>query len=127
MSINDRILSVRNALKMSQRAFGDAINITSSALSKLERGENNPSAQTIQLICSQFHVNSMWLKDGADVPMFLDDETDEDAILRILHGDDPWIRDMIIDLYHLPPECRDAVRTLCAHIRANRKESPEKE
>ena len=118
MTINDRILSVRTALKMSQRSFGDAINITSSALSKLERGENNPSPQTIQLICTQFNVNPEWLKDGADVPMFLPDDDPDDAVLRILNGADPWKKKIILSLSHMPPECWDAVRTLAQYCKA---------
>lgn len=125
--MNNRIKQIRLALNLSQEEFGNRLSIGKASVSKIELGTNKPSQQTIQLICSQFRVNSEWLKDGADVPMFLDDDTDEDAILRILQGDDPWIRDLIIDLYDMPPECRDAVRTLCAHIRANRKETPEKE
>lgn len=118
MSINERVLAVRTALKMSQRAFGETINITSSALSKLERGENNPSAQTISLICTKFNVNSEWLKDGEDVPMFLDDEeTDEEMVYRILQGEEQWKKDIIVKLCKMPPECWEAVRKLARHFK----------
>ena len=38
--------------------------IGKSSVSKIELGENNPSDQTIMLICSIFNVNEVWLRTG---------------------------------------------------------------
>lgn len=63
--MNNRIKHLRkDILKLSQEAFGNAIKIKRSSVSKIESGENNPSKQTISLICSTFKVNEEWLETG---------------------------------------------------------------
>ena len=116
--MNNRIKQIRLALNMSKEEFGNRLSIGKASVSKIELGTNKPSSQTIQLICSQFRVNSEWLKDGADVPMFLDDETDEELVDRIIQGDDPWKREVILSLCGMPQECWDAVRTLVRHFKS---------
>lgn len=44
--------------------FGKRIGITRSSVCKLESGENNPSEQTIKLICKEFNVSYDWLTNG---------------------------------------------------------------
>ena len=80
MELNERIKRIRKELKLTQKNFGESIGISGPSVAKLESGENNPSKQTISLICSKFNVNPEWLKDGEDVPMFLD-ITPEDQLL----------------------------------------------
>lgn len=125
--MNNRIKQIRLALNLSQEEFGNRLSIGKASVSKIELGTNKPSQQTIQLICSQFHVNSMWLKDGADVPMFLEDETDEDAVLRLLHDSEPWKKKLILALCKMPPECWDATYTLIQHFISQHNKAPEKE
>ena len=79
--MNERIKELRTSLKLSQEIFASRIKITRSSVSKLEKGENNPSEQTIALICKQFNVNEEWLKNGTG-DMFKEiPEEDETAIL----------------------------------------------
>ena len=63
--MNNRIKELRLNLGLSQEAFGKQIKIGRSSVSKLESGENNPSDQTISLICKEFNVNEDWLRTGA--------------------------------------------------------------
>lgn len=62
--MKNRISLIRSTLKLSQEAFGKRIGISGASVSKLESGENNPSEQTIRLICSTFGVDYLWLKTG---------------------------------------------------------------
>lgn len=62
--MNNRIKELRLDLGLSQEAFGKQIKIGRSSVSKLESGENNPSDQTISLICKEFNVNEEWLRTG---------------------------------------------------------------
>jgi transcriptional regulator with XRE-family HTH domain len=55
---------IRKKNKLSQEAFGERIGVTKTSISKIESGVNNPSEQTIQLICSEFSVNKDWLLTG---------------------------------------------------------------
>ena len=90
-AVNLRIKILRESLSMSQRSFGERIGISGPSVARIESGENNPSKQTIELICSKFNVNPEWLKDGADVPMFLEIDDDDDLLVnRIMAGEDEF-------------------------------------
>ena len=62
--MNCRIKKIREENKRSQEEFGKRIGVGRSSISKLESGENNPSDQTILLICNTFNVNEDWLRTG---------------------------------------------------------------
>ena len=49
--LGSRIKELRQTLDLSMDVFGSKIGITKSSISKLEKGDNNPSEQTIKLIC----------------------------------------------------------------------------
>lgn len=113
-----RIKAIRDNLGMTQSQFAESLGIGRSSIAKIESGENNPSSQTIKQICTQFNVNAEYLKDGrTDVPMFLDDESDEEMVYRILQGEDQWKKDIIIKLCKMPQDCWDAVIKLARHLK----------
>lgn len=62
--MNNRIRSVRKKADLSQEAFGAKLGITKSSVSLLESGRNNPSDQTIKLICKEFGISYQWLVNG---------------------------------------------------------------
>lgn len=62
--MNERLKQIRKECGLSQVEFGKRICIGKTAVSKLETGENNPSEQTMKLICKEFRVNYFWLRDG---------------------------------------------------------------
>lgn len=62
--MKEQIKKLRKYLGLSQEEFSARIKITRSSVSKLENGENNPSSQTITLICREFGVNEVWLRTG---------------------------------------------------------------
>lgn len=67
--MNERLKELRKKCGLSQDEFGKRIGIGKTSISKLETGENNPSDQTILLICKEFNVNEKWLRTG-DGEMF---------------------------------------------------------
>lgn len=62
--MNERIKALRKKLKLSQEEFGKRIGVGKTSISKIETGENNPSDQTVMLICNEFNVNEKWLRNG---------------------------------------------------------------
>ena len=62
--MNKRIRQIRLDLGLSQSEFGRKIGITTSAISRIESGENSASTQTIMLICREFNINYDWLTAG---------------------------------------------------------------
>lgn len=67
-TMNERIKQIRKGKDISQEEFGNKIGITRSSVSLLESGRNNPSEQTIKLICQEFSVNELWLRTGQGNP-----------------------------------------------------------
>lgn len=62
--MNERIKQVRLALGLSQDSFGARIGLGKSSLSKIERGANSTTDQTILSICREFGVDEVWLRTG---------------------------------------------------------------
>lgn len=62
--MNERIKLIRKEANLSQEDFGNRLSITKASISRLESGINNPSDQTISLICKEFNVNEDWLRTG---------------------------------------------------------------
>ena len=71
MNINNRIAELRKVLNLSMEKFGNKIGITRNSINAIEKGRNNPSEQTIMLICKAYNVSPLWLKEGIG-DMFLD-------------------------------------------------------
>lgn len=66
--MKNRIRKIRTDKHLSMEKFGERIGITRSSVCKLENGENNPSEQTIRLICQEFSINEHWLRTGEGEP-----------------------------------------------------------
>ena len=62
--MNERIKTLRKSLGFTLDEFGARIGIGKSAASKIERGKNGVSEQTIKSICREFSVNEDWLRTG---------------------------------------------------------------
>ena len=69
--INIRITELRKVLNLSMEKFGNQVVINRSSINAIEKGRNNPSEQTIMLICKAYNVSPLWLKEGIG-DMFLD-------------------------------------------------------
>lgn len=65
-SINERVRMIRKSdvIHMTLAEFGKRLGVRSTAISKIELGENNLTDQMKILICKNFHVNPVWLDTG---------------------------------------------------------------
>ena len=71
MNTNDRVKLLRNTLQLNQETFGEKLGIKKSAVSKIEKGENNLKDQLAKLIFKTYNLNYFWLRDGVG-EMFID-------------------------------------------------------
>lgn len=62
--MNERFKEVRKVLGLTQSEFGKSLGISNTAISKIEKGENNVSESNIISICREFGVNEEWLRTG---------------------------------------------------------------
>lgn len=64
MTTGERVKLIRTEAKMTLEKFGIVLGIGKTAVSKIERGENNLTEQNIKAIAREFRVSEEWLKTG---------------------------------------------------------------
>lgn len=95
MFIGDRIRRIRtgSTAKITQEQFGARIGVSREVITSYELGRVEPPEPTIRLICREFGVSYVWLKDGVgemeEIPA---DAQTLDAIERILEGDSEFVK-----------------------------------
>lgn len=108
MTINERIRHLRKTLKLNQEDFSTQIGLKRASISWMEQNGNNITEQNTKQICSVFHVNENWLRNG-DGDIFISDM--ESLIERLkdeLHLNDTEIA--ILNTYlECPEEQRQAI------------------
>lgn len=70
-TIGQRINVVRKKLNLTLEKFGEKIGISKVSVRAIEKGINNPSEQTIKLICSVYNVDYVWLTQGVGEDIFI--------------------------------------------------------
>lgn len=80
MGLDDRIKAVREALKLSQREFGERLGVSRDVISNIEYGRVQPKELLLRHICELYKVNEHWLNTG-EGEMF-DTDPEEDRKLK---------------------------------------------
>lgn len=108
MTIGERVKEVRKSCGLTLEKFGAKIKIKAASVSLIERGINNPSDQTISLICKEFHINESWLRTGAGEMSAKSYESELEKMCAergLSHADYVAIRKIM----EMPQAARDAV------------------
>lgn len=83
MSIGQRILSLRKALKLTQEEFSSRLKISKGFLSNLEKGVRFPSDQLIKLISYEFSSSENWLETGEGETFVSPEESLKNIMARL--------------------------------------------
>ncbi len=78
--MNERIKAARKVLGLTMEQFGARIGMGKSSVSKIEKGANSTTDQTIKSICREFGVSEKWLRTG-EGGMF--DQSTESSLDRL--------------------------------------------
>ena len=62
--MNKNLKLLRDDLGLSQKEFGNKLNVTDTTISKWESGVRNLTDRTITQICDTFNVNYEWFMSG---------------------------------------------------------------
>lgn len=119
--MHNRLKDLRTDLNLTQEEFANKICVTKSSVSMMERGERNPSPQTVQLICQQFGVRKDWLLEGTG-PMKLPAVEDDAIIDEVLAGDDEFVKAVIRGIAKSPggwEKMRDVFNAIAAELQKN--------
>lgn len=62
--MNNRFIELRKSLNLTQKEMGDAIGISNSGVSNIEKGLRSVTEKHIRLLSVTFHINEEWLRTG---------------------------------------------------------------
>lgn len=83
--MNERIKYLRDdLLHLSRAAFGQRIGVSGDVINNLERGRVDVKEHIIKLICSEFHVDYIWLTTGEGDPFLNSDDDFYEKLDRIM-------------------------------------------
>jgi transcriptional regulator with XRE-family HTH domain len=93
----ERLKAVRNALKLSQRAFTKGIYTSQSYYARMEQGKMPVNDRIIELICYKYGINKEFLREGTG-EMFSGDPPDVkiDQLYQIFIELNPLFRDYLM-------------------------------
>ncbi len=81
--MSNRIRAVREALKLSQRAFGEKLGVSRDVISNIEYGRVQPKELFLRHMCRLYKVNEHWLETG-DGEMFEGNPKETDKLEEAL-------------------------------------------
>ena len=93
--MNERIRILREILNLKQSEFANAIGLTTSSVSDMERNQAPITERTIIAICSKFKVNEEWLRYGKE-PIFLEYDKKHDEFFSVFKDLHPVLQDFLI-------------------------------
>jgi transcriptional regulator with XRE-family HTH domain len=97
--VNERIVILRHALKLTQVEFAQKILISNGFMAQLELGQRKLNDRLIRLMRTTFGVNEAWLRTGTG-EMFQKDVTPDYKITEaeeIFKKLNPFFQDFILD------------------------------
>lgn len=110
MTQGERVKEIRKNLGLTLEKFGNRLGVGKTAISKIEKGENNLTEQMTKSICREFSVDYIWLTTG-DGEMFIESDDDFlDRIDQMLAGENEARKNMIKALLYAPD---DDVESFC--------------
>lgn len=124
MTQGERVKELRKTMGLTLEKFGNKLGVGKTAISKIEKGENNLTEQMTKAICREYNVNYAWLVDGVG-EMFSDmPKTILDQVTREYDLDD--LDRLIIEKYlQMPPEKREVAKEYIRSIVEAQKEKDE--
>ena len=63
-SLSNRVKAIREALKLSQREFGEKLGVSRDVISNIEYNRVLPKELLLRHICELYNVNQHWLETG---------------------------------------------------------------
>lgn len=121
--IKERFKSIRNDAKLSQKEFGNLINLSQSQIASYESGHRTITPRTVDDICLKFKVNKEWLLHGIGEP-YLEKNIDtliSDALAEITLTNNEKLKEAVIKLCELDEPYLDLVLNLINGLNENKK------
>ena len=108
--MQQRLKTIRKNANMTQRQFAECIGVSRDVIASWEIGRAQPSEAVLRLICKQCAVNYGWLKTG-EGEMQEPREAEAEKLMRILEGDNAFMKTFLYGLADLPKEAWEQMET----------------
>lgn len=121
MTVNKRLIQLREHLQLNQQKFAEKINRAQSTYCEYEKGKNIPE-RTISDICREFNVSEDWLRDGIG-PMFRPAKDMDDELAmefgKLIAGKDEFTKRLFLQYLKLPDEEKAIFQKFLENLSAN--------
>lgn len=98
-TLSNRVKAIREALKLSQREFGEKLGVSRDVISNIEYKRVSPKKLLLRHICELYNVNQHWLETG-EGEMFnsdLNEVSKYDEAFQIFKSLRPDFQDYALD------------------------------
>jgi transcriptional regulator with XRE-family HTH domain len=110
--VTERLITLREKLKVRQGVFAKTIGVPQSTYSSIERGVRPLHNRHIKLICLTFNVNETWLRTG-EGEIFTVEDPDTEEFLKVYRALPLSLRKMFLEYGHFLLE-KQALLSLAA-------------
>lgn len=108
----ERVKEIRKALNYTLERFGKPLGVGKTAISKIEKGENNLTEQMLISICREFNVNESWLRTG-EGEMFSEVPAEDEyfkAATQISKSGDKFAMQAVVEYWKLDDVSKETLK-----------------
>jgi DNA-binding transcriptional regulator YiaG len=108
-SVQERLKAIRKQMSLTQREFAELIGVSRDVVASWEIGRVQPSEAVQRLISRECGISHTWLRDGEGGMAAPGDDADAEKLLRILEGDNAFMKTFLCGLADLPKEAWEQI------------------
>lgn len=94
--ISERFRTIRTKENLTQEQFGKKLGVSRSVIKNIEYGKVELKESLLKLVCNEFSINELWLRNGTG-DMYIDEGLTK-ALASAMNDDDPTLK-QLIELY----------------------------
>ncbi|MBN1776838.1 MAG: helix-turn-helix transcriptional regulator [Clostridiales bacterium] len=115
--MQERLKTIRKHMNLTQREFAELIGVSRDVVASWEIGRVQPSEAVLRLISRECRISHVWLRDGEGGMTAAGDDADAEKLLRILEGDNAFIKTFLCGLADLPKEAWEQIEHFMKGLR----------
>lgn len=127
MTQGEHVKEIRKTLGLTLEKFGNKLGVGKTAISKIEKGENNLTEQMFKSICREYNVNEEWLRNGTGEMFNVPEDEIASILSEIIENPESEFYKMVLQLAHtyaeLTPESQQVIDEYTKKLLDNLKKS----
>ena len=115
--VQERLKTIRKTMNLTQRQFAELIGVSRDVIASWEIGRVQPSEAILRLICRECAISYAWLKCGAGAMAEAREEAETEKLMRIMEGDNTFMKAFLRGLVDLPKEAWEQMETFMESLK----------